>query len=152
MMSISFLTVTAEESIVCLQNLIVSSFNLKDKILAEYDSILTEQTQVDAKLNDWTQEYSAWLGGALQELQRIYQSPVNAYIVRDEQSIYVKTGIPKVLGGILLSLEVKTKKLNEYLNFILQHIDGKITINGDIILRDKFEVSGERHKIKTTGK
>ena len=148
-MSILFLNVSTEEAVKRLQLLIMEGYKLKDDISADYNLVRDESGLIEMQLPEWSLKYQEWQKKVLLDLEAIYVTPINAYIVRDEHSSLVKTGIPSRLSNIFMDMQVKLTKLNEYLMFILQRIDGKITINGDIVLRDKIEVTGEDNKIVT---
>src|SRR6266487_3491862 len=93
-MSLTYLKIEPEQAVTVLNELIVSGYELKDKLVAEYKNLPqrdapggTEGTVPPDTRAAWTQQQVDWATGTFYKLQAIYLSVAEAYKFKEAQTL-----------------------------------------------------------------
>jgi hypothetical protein len=144
-MSLPFLKTSPEEAIASIQDAILSGYQLKDSVELEYARLRTDQSRVVEAAERWKLAYSRWIKESLETLEALYESQVYAYNFRDASPMngFALHGNP-TRSDVVLNTHSRIQKLNEYEQFIREHVTIEISAGRDIYL-----INGDKASVKT---
>ncbi len=144
-MSLPFLKVSPEDAIASIQSIILSGYQLKDGIETEYARLRANQSKVIEAAGRWKQAYARWIEESLKMLDALYESQVYAYNFRDASPLtgFALLGNP-TRSDVVLNIQSRIKKLNEYERFIREHVTVELRAGRDI-----YVINGDKASVKT---
>lgn len=128
-----------EQAVVALNKLIVSGYRLKDKLVAEYNSLPKREKPggheavVPSETRAlWAQQIIDWTNHTLQRLQDVYISVAEAYQFREVQTLSVSNSeFDDRFYNQLNTLQARLEVLRDYKDFIFQHTNIQIVAGRD---------------------
>lgn len=145
-MSLPFLKVSPEEAVAQIQGMILVGYQLKDTVNNEHEQArITGGSALVDIAPTWSKRFTAWIDESLTKLNDIYESQVYVYNFRDASLMngMVMTG-NVTRSNVVLGLQSRIERLNEYEKFIRGHVP--IEINAG---RDVYLINGDGADVRT---
>lgn len=139
-MALTYLKIEPEKAIIVLNQLLVSGYRLKDKLVYEYKELhggSDYYRSVDGAVppetrKGWTDQLVTWATDTFNELQNIYISPAEAYKFKEAQTLPLSSQeFDTRFYSQLLMLQARLDTLSSYKDFIFQHSPIQITAGRD---------------------
>lgn len=148
-MTLTYLKIEPEQAVTDLNELIVSGYQLKDKLVAEY-GILTHRDKPGGReaivppetRAGWTQQLLDWAKNTVQKLQDVYLSLAEVYKFKEAQTLpMMNSQFDNRFYSQLLMLQARLDILNGYKDFIFQHSNIQIVAGRDA----NVQIGGTHH-------